>query len=513
MEVRMWFSLLWSVAAVAHEPSVSLRWKRDETALSVLPPVGEHVAEEAPFYLQLGDGVRSLELSGDGAELRDGIEVGATRGRTLEGHLTLSLCEDGGTRCRIAEVHFDGVVPMEPRGGLTLASRAEEAGESTFPAQVDANAAFAAAKAHAEREHKPIVIDFGAVWCPPCNQLAAEVLDAPDRPAVLARVVPVVVDVDDPSSWPLKDQHHVGGYPTLVAVDVEGRELGRLVGYPGREETVAWLTEIASGGSAQAGTDATRAWAAVRAGDLAAARALIPSAERAADSVELHLARFVVEPNLADARWLTERAQGRAIDWVPSSISLAQRDPVAREVVLRAVSDDVASADPVEAANLIATQAEITGGEAGRLLYAAAASLLRARLTGDARQDKGYYSDLAWLLEHAGQPEDALAELERARGAWPDEPTFHAAIARSLLKLNRPAEALVAADQALAVAWGDNRLTAAILKARALVALGRTDDARAYVLEVLADTPTPAAELKVRTGRYIQELKDVVPPR
>jgi hypothetical protein len=60
--------------------------------------------------------------------------------------------------------------------------------------------------------------------------------------------------------------------------------------------------------------------------------------------------------------------------------------------------------------------------------------------------------------------------------------------------------------------WGDNRLRAAISRSKALVALGRVDDAPDRAREALAEQPAPPPELAVRTTGYRTELEAFLTP-
>jgi tetratricopeptide (TPR) repeat protein len=505
----MWFVI---GAALAADPSVVVTWRRAEVTLIANAPAGEHIAPESPFTLELSDGSLVLERTGGGEELAHGVLIGDVRGHDLHGTLNLSLCEDAGTSCRMVDVRVHGHVGTESKGTTTWIVTSDEHLEDRlpFPSKVDANAAWTQGVADATALKRPMLLDFGAVWCPPCNLLAAEVLLAKPTPGPVADVAVVALDVDDPTSWTLKDRYHIGGYPTLVATDAEGRELGRLVGYPGKEQTLAWIDKMAHGGGTPASDPAQALWDAVRAGDTSAARGLLAAAEKFPDRVELRLGRFNLSPNATDALWLGGHAPGRAVDWVMSSVDLARKDPAVKDAVRAAITADTALAHGEEAATLLGTLAEIEDGAASQALYAASAALMRTRLTGDARLDKGLYTDLSWLLEHAGQADAAIAVLLDAQRAYPDEPTFFTTAGRTFLRVGRYAEALAAADEALAVSWGDNKLTAAIVKAKALMALDRKVEAKGFVDQILRETAVSPGNLDVRTPRYVKELQDAV---
>ncbi len=79
-----------------------------------------------------------------------------------------------------------------------------------------------------------------------------------------------------------------------------------------------------------------------------------------------------------------------------------------------------------------------------------------------------------------------------------------------LLELQRPDEALVAADRAVERSWGDNRLRAVATKADVLVALGRGDEARELAQAELAAQPAPPEGQNPRTVKYRERLKKFV---
>lgn len=111
---------------------------------------------------------------------------------------------------------------------LPLGAVAHAAGVAWVRAASDAevDAAFARARS----ESRPVLLYWGAKWCPPCNQLQATVFNRQDFIERSRGVVPVYVDGDQPGAQKLGARFAVRGYPTLVLFDPQGRELTRLPG-------------------------------------------------------------------------------------------------------------------------------------------------------------------------------------------------------------------------------------------------------------------------------------------
>jgi thioredoxin-related protein len=106
----------------------------------------------------------------------------------------------------------------------------------------------------AAEQNRPVLLNFtGSDWCPPCMRLKSEVFDD----AIFARYASaglVLVELDYPRSveqsdelieqnQSLQQRYRIEGFPTLIVLDSEGKELRRHVGYMpgGTRAFVRWL--------------------------------------------------------------------------------------------------------------------------------------------------------------------------------------------------------------------------------------------------------------------------------
>lgn len=112
------------------------------------------------------------------------------------------------------------------------------------PDGANIDAIFAQAKA----SNKPVFLYWGAVWCPPCNQVKATVFNRQDFIERSKLVIPVYLDGDTPGAQKLGAQFKVKGYPTMILFRPDRTELTRLPGEVDAQRYVEVLDMAVSSG-------------------------------------------------------------------------------------------------------------------------------------------------------------------------------------------------------------------------------------------------------------------------
>ncbi|MEJ0099250.1 MAG: thioredoxin family protein [Pseudomonadota bacterium] len=106
----------------------------------------------------------------------------------------------------------------------TAPAAAPAAGIAWFEGSVEQ--AFAAANA----QHKLVFLYWGASWCPPCHDLKAHVFSRRDFQDKLRQFVAVPLDGDAPGAQRAGEEFHVLGYPTVVVLTADRKEIARIAG-------------------------------------------------------------------------------------------------------------------------------------------------------------------------------------------------------------------------------------------------------------------------------------------
>jgi thiol:disulfide interchange protein DsbD len=121
--------------------------------------------------------------------------------------------------------------------------------------------------AEAGATNRPILYDFTAEWCPPCQLMQRQLFADPQAAAEIEiRFVPVRVldrqrEEGRNAGWvdSLQARYRVNSFPTLIVAGVDGRESTRVEGFVGRDATLGLLRGVGVGlrlgGSEPAPTD------------------------------------------------------------------------------------------------------------------------------------------------------------------------------------------------------------------------------------------------------------------
>jgi len=405
------------------------------------------------------------------------------------------------------------------------------------PARVDD------ALARARKAHVPVLLDFSAPWCYSCYFMATHVLNGAEWTALEARTVVATVDADSPDGAAWMKKLEIKALPAYVVLNEDGAELGRILAEQPRAKFYPMIERILAGantldalkrkahdGSRDAIADVLGAYQARDAGkDGLAWYATLPQPVRSKagkdaavtlwrDRLVLSQARAAKDDKAAVAA--AQRVLGgdigcdrpyvvdsllEASEKLPtperSALLKPQRVALDAMLVRDIYVDKPACAD--QRSTVVTTadvDAALGDAAAEKAVLDRAIADARTRLGDDYTKDRNLADNLRVYLVRAKRDAELDTLYPKLIAAYPDDYVYTYRYGRSLLERKRAAEALPWFERAAEKAYGENRLSVAMYRVKALKALKRNDDAAKVVADVLEQNgqwfPEQVAALK-----------------
>jgi len=417
-------------------------------------------------------------------------------------------------------------------------------------------------------EKRPVMIDFFGVWCPPCNMLDETVFSAPEFQKTAQRFVKLKLDADDKVSWPLKGKYKVGGYPTVVFATATGDEILRVVGSRSKQDFIKQVQEAlqfedkpigvletqAEKGEAKASKRLAGLWLERHQYDAAIkyfekARSLKKTDFSTKDERKLLVAQIGLSQDAYKEAQNTESRNPSLVQVTRSSfkeklIQGLKHFPTSLDTIdwgeaLAGIGDDEGDKDLTKKgyeamlaaakSNLVSPGAlkgeEMTRADLFEIMGEAYENLGKLPQSKEAfanaareyektiRQQKlpldkerGFNLERAYSLSKSGLASEAQALYEKLEKTYPSEFTFWFAHASFMKRQKDWKAAEPLARKAVEYSYGDNKLRAVELLARALKEDGRAAEAKTLLGDTLAHTQLPD-DVTIRTHRYYKSLK------
>jgi tetratricopeptide (TPR) repeat protein len=522
-------------------------------AIEITPPKNHHFNLDAPHSAKTGtisfnavvESPSKIIFQAESASLKPGTEVEATA----------FLCDEAKTYCLKKKVKIElnadqaKVMPQKFKSSSPTSVRdSKKSGAHPSPTTLHHEQDASAAVALAAKTGKPLLIHFYGIWCPPCNLYHETIFHSKAFKTYTQQFVFLRLDADAESSFALKSQFKIGGYPTLIVarVDQAGTltEVERIVGYFPPKEFFAKLDRAYAH---RADTEASRwngreverlqalweqkSWDEIQKltrTDLGPAAQLyrVFSEFKQNESFLKNPENFERSKKMLDALFsalgkLDAVTVLHAIDFLNNDFWLKQEqylqmaggflnqlisrvDPATlyvRQSELSLPDLDALRMDLLETA-----QDLIGAAKARKQAIADYEKLIAIQAKNGLRDLRGVNLEYAALLTLDGRFDDAKKVYQRFIQKYPHEFTFYFASIKAHVLSKDLKKAREMAEKALQYSYGDNRIRAMERWVAVMGELGLKTEALKKAETFLKEIKIPEG-LQVRTGRYVEALK------
>ena len=190
---------------------------------------GHHFNQQSP----LGCG------SGSTTKVEAG-KISCTYPKDGEYKAFLAVCDDAGTFCKI----FRPSIYVGKVTGSNAVALSQKTNTKLHHGFKLGNPEDLLEANYKSKKPKAVLIDFFALWCPPCNDLDEMIFPTKLFQKEAKGLEKIKINVDEEESWGLKEKFKILGYPTLLYLNAKGEEIGRYWGTQSPELLVAWLQKM-----------------------------------------------------------------------------------------------------------------------------------------------------------------------------------------------------------------------------------------------------------------------------
>jgi thioredoxin-like negative regulator of GroEL len=172
-----------------------------------------------------------------------------------KGTASLYICDDAVTFCETSAIDMKTgaeTLPAAPMPEKTKKKKKKGKAEpeTAEKGKINKNGFyeddFALALSEAQKNKKLLLIDFSARWCPGCVRLEVETFPTEGFKKLTSDFVKVKVDVDRFENSVLAEKFNVKGIPSLVVVNGNQEEIGRVVDYQPPNVMTQFFSSVAA---------------------------------------------------------------------------------------------------------------------------------------------------------------------------------------------------------------------------------------------------------------------------